>query len=198
MQLEKPPCRLRLPGWVQVMLGGRHSKGLGCSGAGREGPSPLDGQKKELQKKPRGAQELCETQDPGVTHTGHARGTIVLCLHLQDGHSRFQHHRLVPTATLHLAKNKNKKSRERFLPAKASRAGATLRAVPRPVHPHPSSLYLRLPSNPAFSRQPAAFGGLKRCVPPRGSAPLPPRPSLPGMDLETRGSPDLISKTNRP
>lgn len=96
-----------------------------------------------------------------------------------------------------------KKNKERFLPAKTSQAGATIRAVPifsklfqRPMLPHPFSLYLRLPSNPSFSSQPAAFGGLKRCVHPQGRVPLPPHPSLPGMDLETGGSPDLISKTN--
>jgi len=35
---------------VQAMLGSQHSKGLGCSGAGREGPSPLGGQKKSCRK----------------------------------------------------------------------------------------------------------------------------------------------------
>lgn len=86
----------------------------------------------------------------------------------------------------HSNASSRRKSTARFLPAKTSQAGATIRAAPifsklfrRPTVPQPFSLYLRLPSNPSFSSQPAAFGGLKRCVHPQGWVPLPSSPLFP-------------------
>lgn len=67
------------------------------------------------------------------------------------------------------------------------------RDFPAPFSPSFLPLSLHLPSIPRFS----SFQRVNRCVLPQGWAPLPPSwPSIPGMDLETGGSPDLISKTN--
>lgn len=175
------------------MLGGQHSKGLGCSRAGGS-DQPSERAQKELQNKPQAM------GSPGRRSRAHRPCTRCSC-----SASALTERMLLASASLVPAVTASSwvKSKERFLPAKTSQAGATAQAAPvfpklfqRPVLPHPFSLYLRLPSNPSFSSQPAAFGGLKRCVHPQGWVPLPPRPSLPGMDLETGGSPDLISKTN--
>lgn len=57
-----------------------------------------------------------------------------------------------------------------------------------PIPPSPFSLSIRVVSS---------LQRVNRCVLPQGWAPCPPScPSFPGMDLETGGSPDLISKTN--
>lgn len=168
---------------------------LGCSRAGRGGPEFWMGRKRAAEKAMKRPRAL---GSPALRF--HAHWSLMRC---SCSASALTERTTLPSASPSPQQRCILRNEQGNIPArKTSQAGATIRAVPilsepfqSPVLPHPFPLYLHLPSSSSFPSQTAAFGRLRRCVPPRAGRPSLLAPLFPA-GTKTRGSPDLISKTN--